>query len=198
MYFNLFALAFFAVLYGMIAKKLESTLISGPMLFVTVGLLAGPFGFGLLDVAENDEMLKILAEFTLAMVLFADASLAKTDVLEKNIAIPKRMLLFGLPLTIVLGLGAALLLFPEFTMIEAAIVAIILAPTDAALGKAVVSNVKVPSKIRESLNFESGLNDGIAVPLILLCFAMISSHGSGDASLWSIWLKRLVLVVPWV
>lgn len=183
MYFNLFLLAFFAVLYAMIAKKLDTTLVSGPMLFVGAGLIFGPFGLNVFQVSENDEMLKVLAEYTLALVLFTDAALAKIDVLKENIKIPKRLLLGGLPLTILLGIGAALLLFPQFTLLEAALVAIILAPTDAALGKAVVSNPKVPARIRESLSFESGLNDGICVPLLLVCLAMISTEHSGEASL---------------
>lgn len=191
MYLTLFLFAFFAVLFATISKKMDSTLISGPMLFITVGLILGPSGVNFLKVSESDEMLKILAEYTLALLLFSDATLVKTDVLKKNINIPKRLLLGGLPLTILLGIGAALLLFPEFSVIEAALLAIILAPTDAALGKAVVSNPKVPARIRESLNFESGMNDGICVPLLLVCIALISTEHTGEVSLLVFLVKAI-------
>jgi NhaP-type Na+/H+ or K+/H+ antiporter len=122
-------------------------------------------------LAEDSNLINILAEFTLALVLFTDASFAKMEVIERNLSVPSRLLLIGLPLTIILGFISAYYLFDTFTWVEAAILAIILAPTDAALGKAVVTNPKIPAKVRASLNVESGLNDGICVPFLLLCFA---------------------------
>ena len=109
------------------------------------------------------------------MVLFTDASNTNLKVLKKSLAIPKRLLLIGLPLTILLGFGAGYLVFDGLTLIEIAIIATMLAPTDAALGKAVVTNEAVPSNIRESLNVESGLNDGICVPILFIFLALAAS-----------------------
>ena len=171
MYQNLFILASFAFLYGLISKKVDASVISGPIIFVAFGLLVGPYGLGILKLAEDSNLINILAEFTLALVLFTDASFAKMEVIERNLSVPSRLLLIGLPLTIILGFISAYYLFDTFSWVEAAILAVILAPTDAALGKAVVTNPKIPAKVRASLNVESGLNDGICVPFLLLCFA---------------------------
>ena len=179
MYLNLFILALVAFLFGLVAKKIESTVLSGPILFVVIGLILGPSGLGLLQVETGGKLLSVFAELTLALVLFTDASSAKMSVIIKSVRLPERLLLLGLPMTILLGLGVGLVLFGNFSVLEAAILAIILAPTDAALGKAVVTNPKVPVKIRESLNIESGLNDGICVPFLLLCLVFINNSVDG-------------------
>ncbi len=122
----------------------------------------------------------MLAELTLAMVLFTDASNANFGVLKSSIRLPKRLLLIGLPLTILLGFGAGVLIFPGLGLFEVAILAIMLAPTDAALGKAVVTDERVPDNIREGLNVESGLNDGICVPILFVFLALATDKAGGD------------------
>lgn len=153
-------------------------MISGPIIFVALGLIFGPSVLNLIKLGASGDLLSHIAEITLALVLFTEASSANVNVLKKSAGIPSRLLLVGLPLTIVLGIAIALLLFPHFLFIEAAILAIILGPTDAALGKAVVSNPKVPVEIRESLNVESGLNDGICVPFLIMCIAFVDFPNS--------------------
>jgi NhaP-type Na+/H+ or K+/H+ antiporter len=88
--------------------------------------------------------------------------------LRKFSAIPARLLLIGLPLTIAMGFLAGVLLIDYSSLLAVAVLATVLAPTDAALGKAVVTNDAVPDEIRQSLNVESGLNDGICVPVLIL------------------------------
>jgi NhaP-type Na+/H+ or K+/H+ antiporter len=121
-------------------------------------------------------------------VLFGDASNADLSVLRRSFRIPERLLLIGLPLTILLGVGAGALIFPGLELIEVAILATMLAPTDAALGKAVVTNPAVPATVREGLNVESGLNDGICVPILFIFLAMASQTG-GDGGLTALALK---------
>ena len=133
-----------------------------------------------LDV--DTEGLRTLAELTLALVLFTDASNANLGVLKKNIGIPRRLLLIGLPLTILLGFGIGMLAFDGLTLLEIAILATMLAPTDAALGKAVVTNEAVPSNIREGLNVESGLNDGICVPILFVFLALAAATGAESST----------------
>jgi NhaP-type Na+/H+ or K+/H+ antiporter len=146
--------------------------------FTAFGLIVGPLGLDLLVGDVDSEELSTLAEITLALLLFADAATANLDELKRFSGIPVRLLLVGLPLTILLGFGFGVVLFGELGLLEIALLAIMLAPTDAALGKAVVTNKTVPSNIRESLNVESGLNDGICVPVLFLFLALATKSGA--------------------
>jgi NhaP-type Na+/H+ or K+/H+ antiporter len=177
MYENLAILAPFIFLYSIASKGLKCTQINGAILFTAFGLFLGPFGLGLLKLDVGAEVLKGLAELTLALVLFTDAANANLGVLKKSFHIPQRLLLISLPMTILVGFGAGVLLFGGLTLLEIAILATMLAPTDAALGKAVVTNESVPANIREGLNVESGLNDGICVPILFVFLALAASAG---------------------
>ena len=172
MYQNLAVFAGFLLVYSIFAGRFESRALGGPLLFVLAGLALGPAGFALMnpDVAKED--IKLVAELTLAIVLFSDATMTNLRVLRANEWLPSRLLLIGLPLTLLAGLGVGYWLFPQVPLLELALLATILAPTDAALGKAVVSNPLVPAPVREGLNVESGLNDGICVPLLLVLLAL--------------------------
>ncbi|MBW2281829.1 MAG: cation:proton antiporter [Deltaproteobacteria bacterium] len=174
MYLTLATLAIFAFAYSTTVGRLERTPVNGAVVFVAFGLLAGPLGLGLLDLDVSGEGVRTIAELTLALVLFTDASSADLAVLRQTVRLPQRLLLLGLPLTIGLGFVAGTWLFPGLGMLEVAVLATMLAPTDAALGKAVVTNPKVPAKIREALNVESGLNDGICVPILFTFLALAS------------------------
>lgn len=178
MYGHLAILAAFVFLYSLVSGGLERTPINGAIVFAAFGLALGPIGLGILDLDVDTELLSTLAELTLALVLFTDAANANLLELEHSFRIPQRLLLIGLPLTILLGFVAGVLVFNGLTLLEVAIIATMLAPTDAALGKAVVTNEAVPSNIREGLNVESGLNDGICVPILFLFLALASSSGT--------------------
>ena len=172
MYENLAILAVLVLLYSGLSGALERTSFGGPLIFVAVGLLIGTDGLGLLDLGLEAEGLRLLAELTLALVLFSDAADADLAELRRSEALPSRLLLIGLPATIALGVLAGLLIFPELALLQIALLATLHAPTDAALGKAVVSDESVPGSIRTALNVESGLNDGICVPIFLAFLAM--------------------------
>jgi NhaP-type Na+/H+ or K+/H+ antiporter len=178
-YQMLTVLAGFVFLYSIVASRLERTPFSGALVYVIAGLLLGPAGLKLVNIEADAEGLSWLAELTLAVVLFTDSANANLKVLRRFEAIPVRLLLIGLPLTIVLGFGVGAVLFRDLSLFEVALLATMLAPTDAALGKAVVSNKSVPSSVRESLNVESGLNDGICVPVLLLFLALAGGQASG-------------------
>lgn len=185
MYSDLAILAAFVFVYSIVAAKLENTPVSGALVFVFFGLACGPIGLGIINLDVDAEGIRTLAELTLALVLFTDASNADLRVLKLSFRIPERLLLIGLPLTIFLGFLFGVVLFDNLALLEIALLATILAPTDAALGKAVVTNESVPSQIREGLNVESGLNDGICVPvlLIFLAFAVGSQETNEPATL---------------
>jgi sodium/hydrogen antiporter len=127
---------------------------------------------------------RALAEATLALVLFSDASRIDLGELRREFSVPTRLLAIGLPLTIALGALAAGMIFDQLTLWEAVILGVVLAPTDAALGQAVVTEPRVPARIRQALNIESGLNDGICVPLLFAAVAAadVESHISEGRS----------------
>ena len=183
MYQTLAILALFALVYSSAAGRIERSWISGPIVFTIFGLLIGPVGLDLLSFKTDRETIKALAELTLALVLFTDAAGADIDVLRKAKALPIRLLLIGLPLTILLGFGVGMLLVEKLTLLGVALVATLLAPTDAALGKAVVTNEAVPDAVRQGLNVESGLNDGICVP-ILFVFLALATGKAGEEGPW--------------
>ena len=151
---------------------------------MAAGMLFGPHLLGLIDLSVDGEMLSRLAEIALAICLFTDSSNANVSVLRGVEAVPVRLLLIGLPLTIAFGLALAWLIFGDLEFYEIALIATMLAPTDAALGKAVVTNPAVPAKVRESLNVESGLNDGICVPVILFFIALAAESVEANESAW--------------
>ena len=173
-------LAAFTFFYSVVASRLARTPFSGAVVYLFIGLACGPYGLQFVKLDVDGEGLKLLAEITLALVLFADSANANFGVLRKVKGIPVRLLLIGLPLTIAAGFGVGWLIFDELTFLELALLATMLAPTDAALGQAVVSNESVPASVRESLNVESGLNDGICVPVLLLFLALATGQAQGS------------------
>src|SRR4051812_25387980 len=152
--------------YAVVSRRLERRNVSGAMFFTTAGLVVGPV-LGLLDPKLHGEQVKLLAEITLTLVLFADASRISLRALRREFAVPLRLLGIGLPLTIVAGALVGVAVVPGVSLAEALVLAIVLACTDAALGQAVFSDERVPSRVRQGLNVESGLNDGLCVPLFL-------------------------------
>src|SRR6516225_7509656 len=172
MYQNAALLAVFLLIYSAVAGRIERSLISGPIVFMGVGFILGPDGLGVLRINISGEGLRLLAELTLAMVLFTDAANADFDVVRRNLGLPERLLGVGLPLTILLGFLFAAIVFPSLGILEMALLAAILAPTDAALGKPVVANQAVPSVMCEALNLESGLNDGICPPFVVILLGL--------------------------
>ena len=168
MYENAALLAAAVLIFSAVAGRVARSWLSGPILFTAAGFLVGALGLDVLRLEITATDLKVLAEAALAMVLFTDAAHADLGVVRRTVGLPERLLLIGLPLTIVLGFLAAVPLFPTLNLFAAALLATLLAPTDAALGAPVVSNEAVPVETREALNLESGLNDGICVPVVVI------------------------------
>ena len=162
--------------YAALSRRLDGTSITAAIVFVGAGFLAGPEVLGWLHVTFGQETVSALAEATLVVVLFTDASRINLRALRREYAVPARLLGIGLPLTIVAGTVAGKLVLPNVTWPEALVLAIVLAPTDAALGQAVVTDEGLPSRIRQGLNVESGLNDGLCVPLLAIALAVAQTN----------------------
>jgi len=159
--------------YGYSSDLLLKYNISGPMIFMSIGVLLSPLFFGSQTLHLNSQTVQTVATLALIIVLFSDAS----GLNLKNVkwGIPVRLLFIGLPLTIVFAAFVAMAIFPNEPPIYLLLMSLILAPTDAALGKAVVTDKAVPEKISSSINIESGLNDGIVFPILLTVSTIIAS-----------------------
>ncbi len=183
----IFCAALLAFGYGLISGRMGRTPITAPIVFVAVGLLLGPVGLDLFEVNLDSEVVKLVAEITLILILFTDASILNLKRLRQEFLIPLRLLAIGLPLTMAMGYFIAVPMFPGVSLWMVAAMAFILSPTDAALGQAVVTSKVVPFNVRDSIGVESGLNDGIALPAIMACMAALTVKAGTDMDM-SYWL----------
>jgi len=187
-------------LYSLLSKKIEASILTLPMLFAGLGLAIGQSGFALVPMAIGNRVIHTIAEITLILVLFADASRVNWKSLFSYTAIPARMLLIGMPLTLLFGTGVAHWVSPDASWALAFLTAAILTPTDAALGQSVVTSPDVPKHLGQSINVESGLNDGLALPVVLIAAIIVSGgmtvtggHGPGNIPLFA---AKQVLLGP--
>ena len=184
------------LLHGWVSRRLDRLWITPPLAFIAIGIIFGPSGFVLCQLSADAPLIDFIAEITLILILFSDASRISLRRLRREFSTPLRLLGIGLPLTIALGTLLARGLFPEFGWAECALLAAILAPTDAALGQAVVSSPKVPLSTRQTLNVESGLNDGIALPAVLFFAAFAGlAEGEGEGS-WTTFVATQLTLGP--
>lgn len=179
----------------LVSGRIENSPITPPILVIGFGFAIGASGFGLESVPTDNSAIHLIAEITLILILFGDAARIDLNCVRKDHDLPVRMLVVGLPLAFVIGTIVATQIFPSFSFWEAALLAAILAPTDAALGQSVVSAKAVPVRIRQAINVESGLNDGLALPAVLL-LAVLAGAGPGaaEAGVWvEFGLKQITL-----
>ena len=167
--------------YALIARRLERFSIGPALVFVAIGIVLSDDVLGRVSVEPAGEPVRVLAEATLTLLLFADASTIRVRALQKDARPVMLLLIVGLPLTIALGTAGALLLFPGISLGIALLIGASLAPTDAALGQAVVTDPAVPARVRRLLGVESGLNDGIATPIVFLGLALATAGASGGS-----------------
>jgi NhaP-type Na+/H+ or K+/H+ antiporter len=159
------------IAYALVSGRLARTPLTAAIVFMTLGLVLGTEGLDVLRLEIRSEGMRLLVEMTLALLLFSDAARINSRRLVRESGFPIRLLTLALPMTIVMGTLVAWLMFPDLLVFEAAALAILLAPTDAALGEAVVTDRRLPSVVRQGLGVESGLNDGVCVPLLLSAIA---------------------------
>ena len=160
-------------IWGTVSARVQRADLTAPIVFMAVG--ASLAGLDLVDEPTAPERLKPLFEITLVWVLFSDAARVRVKDFGKDLGQYVRLLAIGLPLTVLAGWGLAVWLFPGLDLWLALLVAAALAPTDAALGIPVVTNPVVPSRVRRLITVESGLNDGIATPVVMLAIAGAAS-----------------------
>jgi NhaP-type Na+/H+ or K+/H+ antiporter len=163
------------LVYGAVSGIASRSIVTPPMAFMLTGVLCGPLVFNLFEVPYRAAAVELLATVALVIIVSADASQISFRQFRKSERLPGRLLLIGLPLTMVLGAGIAKLIFPGFELAAVALIAVILSPTDAALGQAIITNESVPETTREGINVESGLNDGICLPPIFILLFLLGA-----------------------
>ncbi|WP_106475645.1 cation:proton antiporter [Phytohalomonas tamaricis] len=188
---NILAVALAVLAFGLLTGRLRGSPLTMPMVFTAAGLLLGPGALGVIHFDVENEAVSALAEAALVVVLFTDASRMELRTVLKEHTLALRLLGFGLPLAVLVGTGIGTLLFPTLPLAAVALLAATLAPTDAALGQAFVSNQSVPKRIRQTLNVESGLNDGLAVPFITVLLD-IARHDTGSVMGYVVLFASLV------
>lgn len=173
--------------YSLVSHRIESSMITAPMIFVAIGMLVSPEGFDIIPLGADNELILVFAEIALVLILFSDAARIDVSTLKGNRNFPSRLLGIGLPLTIFLGAVIAILFFTNLSLPEAALIGVILSPTDAGLGQVIVNSPKVPARIRQALNVESGLNDGGAIPFFAFFLVLSAAEEAHiPASQWVI------------
>jgi len=184
--------------YGLVSRLAERSPITAPLVFTIIGVVASPLITGLLNVRVDAHSIQLIASITLVLILFTDASTMSLRSVISDRGVPLRLLLIGLPLTMLLGIAGGALLFRDSGLWLVALVALTLSPTDAALGLAVVSSPAVPEKIRKAITVESGLNDGMALPPILVCVAALSETATEHAGsdYWLLFTLRQLILGP--
>lgn len=183
-------IALFILLFGLLSRKIENAFLTGPMIYMAFGYLLSGDVLGLLT--QGDHLLVfIVAHITLILILFSDASRIKLMLFREEHDLPRRLLGIGLPLTICMGMIIGLYLFPTIPFWQVAVLATVLAPTDAALAQIVINSKNVPENIRRALNVESGLNDGICFPFLLM-FLSLSDPSLSAKENWY-WLQFIGL-----
>ncbi|HYO41664.1 MAG TPA: cation:proton antiporter [Candidatus Limnocylindrales bacterium] len=186
-------IALVVLAYAILSRRLSSTAVTAPIFFAAAGFITGPV-LGIVSFGARDEILVGLLEAALVMVLFADSSGLNVRRWTGEVSLSGRLLGIGLPLTMLLGAVVAYLLFPGIAPWQAALVGAILAPTDAALGQAVVANPRVPAVVRNALNVESGLNDGLVLPFVTIFLALGLVASGMESDLKAIETLLLALV----
>lgn len=169
-------------LHSLVSARLERTMITAPMAFTVAGMATFWWvpGVHTLQGEGDPGVFLHVAEIGLVLLLFTDASRTRLAVLKSMGGLPIRLLSVGMLLTIALGLLGALGVFPGLTLWEAGILAAILAPTDAGLGQVIVNSPRVPTAVRQALNVEAGLNDGLSVPFLLFFIALAGPGAAGE------------------
>ncbi len=177
---------------GLLTRRLETTIVTVPMIFTLAGVVVAFLAPGLTQIEIRDPVVLLTTELTLVLLLFTDGARIEVRDVLGGASLPARLLGIGMPLTILAGAVVAVALFPGLGMWEAAILATILAPTDAGLGQVVVSSRLVPLRIRETLDIEAGLNDGLSVPFLMLFISLARADQSLHHLAWILFAVRLI------
>ncbi|MHC4263380.1 MAG: cation:proton antiporter domain-containing protein [Planctomycetota bacterium] len=196
--FDLLAFALALFVFGLLSGRMSAWHVTAPMFFAFVGLVIGPAVGDFCEISLEDEVVALLAELALALMLFNEASTIDARALIRERSAPTRMLVLGLPLAILIGGGIGLLVLPDLGLWPVLLLAALLAPTDAALGQAVVESEVVPESTRRAIEVESGLNDGLALPAVLAFAGLASETAHTESTPLHVFLAMQLILGPLV
>jgi NhaP-type Na+/H+ or K+/H+ antiporter len=162
--------------YAVVSERVNRSFIAPALIFLLLGMGLGPFGLGVLEAGAGTEGYTVLAQLALTMILFNQAAKLRFDRIRLHGPVTLRLLIIGIPLTVLLGALTATLLLPVLPWWEAVCVAAIVAPTEAALIEALLGDRRIPERVRHALSVESGFYDGFALAILLTALALASEH----------------------
>lgn len=188
-----FALILIGIMgFALFVRPIEKSWITLPIFFAGLGFGLGPAGLGIINLEIDDSTIHTVVEITLILTLFLDASKIRLRNLKTHYGLPARMLLIGMPLTIALGTILIILLSPDLPWAMALLTAAILTPTDAALAQPILADKDVPMRLSEAINVESGLNDGMALPVVVFAALLMANEASSSINLTPIAIGQFV------
>ncbi|MDT5211080.1 MAG: sodium/hydrogen antiporter [Mycobacterium sp.] len=189
-----FVLTVLVLCYAVVSGVVKRFYIAPALIFIAFGMVLGPFGFGMIDVDANTQSFTILAQLALTVILFNQAAMLDLPSVVRRGHVTFRLLVIGIPLSIVLGTAVALWVVPVMPLWEAVCLAAIVAPTEVALIDALLDNRRIPERVRHALSVESGCYDGLALAAMLAAVALASEQNDPDASRWSWFAMRTEVV----
>ena len=191
-------LAILVLAYAVVSEQVNRRFIAPALIFMPIGMALGPFGLHLLDAGPGTEGYTVLAQLALALILFNQAAELRLDRIQMHGPVTLRLLVVGIPLTILLGTLTAALLLPVLPWWEAVCLGAIVAPTEAALIEALLKDSRIPERVRHALSVESGFYDGFALAVLLIALGLASQQESGDTHkhwAWFIFTTEVVSLV---
>ncbi len=175
--------------YAVVSERVNRSFIAPALIFLLLGMGLGPFGLGVLEAGAGTEGYTVLAQLALTMILFNQAAKLRLDRIRLHGPVTLRLLIVGIPLTVLLGALTATVLLPVLPWWEAVCVAAIVAPTEAALIEALLEDRRIPERVRHALSVESGFYDGFALAILLTALALASEHteNAGPSNVNWVW-----------
>jgi NhaP-type Na+/H+ or K+/H+ antiporter len=171
--------------YALISEKVNRSYIAPALIFLLLGMALGPFGLHLLDAGPGTEGYTVLAQLALTVILFNQAANLRFDGIRLHGPVTLRLLVIGIPLTVVLGALTAAVLLPVLPWWEAVCLAAIVAPTEVALIEALLDDRRIPERVRHALSVESGFYDGFALAILLTALALASEQADRSDVNWT-------------
>ena len=162
--------------YALVSGLIKQWYLAPALIFVLLGMALGPFGLNLLDAGPGTEGYTVLAQVALTVILFVQASRLDVAGLMRRGLLSFRLIVIGIPLTVVLGALTAAALLPVLPWWEAVCWAAVVAPTEVALIETLIDDERVPDRVRNALSVESGFSDGIALATLLAAVALASAR----------------------
>lgn len=183
--FSLVTVALLILGFALVSLPIQRSYLTPPMIFVLFGMLVGPHGLGVIHPDISSAATKFVVELTLILVLFCDGARIQIPGTSRLDLTTFRLLFAGMGIYILLGAGAAFFLFKDIGFWQGALLAAVLAPTDAGLGQASIADERVPANVRNNISLESGLNDGMIVPALIFLMVCESLYaGASQAQFW--------------